>query len=65
MNKDKRTYMIKLQQDLIRSGQFPACTSCEHWNEHREVCEFGGWNQRPPATVIVTGCVNYSAGIPF
>lgn len=30
------------------------CLNCEHWAENSEICNLV--NQRPPASVIVSGC---------
>lgn len=60
---DRRNYEIQMQKSLIASGQFPTCTGCEFWNRNKEVCE--KYNMKPPAEVIVTGCVNYESAIPF
>lgn len=60
---EKRNHEIKLQNHLILSGQFPTCTQCEAWDNDTETCK--QYNMRPPAKVIVTGCVTFEHEIPF
>lgn len=61
----KRTYMMKLQKELILSGQFPSCISCESFNKHTEHCEYMNANAKPPAVIIATGCEVYVNDIRF
>lgn len=48
----------KLQDE----GYLDNCTTCMHWNETKEMCN--KFNQRPPAKVIVQGCLEHQL-IPF
>lgn len=47
------------------SGTFaPNCTKCVNWRESKDQC--GKYNQRPPTSVIVTGCPEFELDeIPF
>lgn len=42
-----------------------SCLNCMHFEEAKELCGFKGYNQRPPARVIVTGCPSHEDEIPF
>ncbi len=58
----QREHIMKLQESLVRSGQIPTCTNCDHFKEG-EIC--WKFDMRPPATVIVIGCVYHMPTIPF
>lgn len=70
----RRENEIKGQDAQINSFAWPCCITCEHWEapKHRktgeplveqETCKL--YEARPPATVILTGCVSYTPFIPF
>lgn len=58
----QREHIIKLQTSLITSGQIPTCTNCDHFKKD-ELC--WKYNMRPPAEVIVVGCLYHMPTIPF
>lgn len=52
---------VEYMQD---KGLLRSCINCEHWiGGKTEMCRLA--NQRPPATVIVTGCAAHTDNIPF
>lgn len=59
----KREHLMKLQESLIKSNQITTCTNCEFWKDETETCE--KYKARPPAKVIVVGCIEHIDGIPF
>ncbi len=70
---NKRQLMIRLQMELILSGQFPSCISCEHWRTRTvigdqdlveiQICT--KYNTTPPPEVIATGCEAYVTDVRF
>ncbi len=44
---------------------FQSCINCKNFNHGKETCDLA--NQRPPAKIIVFGCVQYedNQDIPF
>jgi hypothetical protein len=54
---------IQLHEKMVRHNLLPSCVNCEHWQKKPEVCGFYG--ARPPAEVIVWGCGEWQATIPF
>ena len=61
----KREYFITLQRELINSGAFPTCFSCQSFDRKEEVCVKDGYNGKVPMKIAVTGCVNWVMDIPF
>jgi hypothetical protein len=56
-------HIRKSEQALIDTFNWECCPNCDHWDDGTEMCKkFGA---RPPAKVIVIGCVEYEVGIPF
>lgn len=53
---------LNFTEFLFQQGYFSTCLNCHHWQDKIEMC--GKFNQRPPATVIVSGC-NEHTDIPF
>ncbi|AMW36195.1 hypothetical protein [Xanthomonas phage XAJ2] len=52
-----------LQDVLVKTHDWQTCLNCIHWLKRNELCEkFGG---RPPADIIVTGCIEHDDDIPF
>lgn len=56
-------HVRKSQKALVDTFTWECCPNCEHWDSKTEFC--GKYQMRPPANVIVIGCVDYDAGIPF
>ncbi len=59
----KRQKMIEMQQSLINHEQLTTCTNCDQWSQNHQRCD--KWNAKPPAEVIVVGCIDWTASIPF
>lgn len=53
-----------LMEGFYDAGMFRNCCNCDNWNEKAETCQVAG-GKRPPAKVIVVGCEQHSAIIPF
>lgn len=58
----QREHIIKLQTSLVNSGQLPTCTNCDHFQKDETCWKF---KMKPPASVIVVGCVYHMPTIPF
>lgn len=55
---------LELAEYMRDKGLLRSCVNCEHWSGAKtELCSLA--NQRPPATVIVTGCPAHTDNIPF
>lgn len=63
LHKRQRQQIMDLQESLIHSNQLPTCVNCEHWNNETEECI--KFETKPPAYVIVIGCVEWYGTIPF
>lgn len=60
----KRQLQRQLQLELVRSGEFPSCVSCDMFDSSSETCK--RWdNKRPPVEWLVVGCEEWESDIPF
>lgn len=55
--------IIEFQQKVIEALHWSTCLNCEHWDQKGQRCLH--YEQVPPPRVIVTGCKNWLATIPF
>lgn len=61
---------LDIRSKVIKAGIWKTCTNCLHWapNENKgaaaaEACNI--YKVKPPANVIVVGCVSHEEDIPF
>lgn len=59
----KAELVKEFQDKLIARQYWQSCLNCVHWESQTETCI--QFNARPPAPVIVCGCRDYQADIPF
>lgn len=62
--------LVKELGDVMRKHLDEAtrtCINCERFDEKTEICKFYVPHSRPPARVIISGCVNHKDldDIPF
>lgn len=68
---EKDLIMIEAHKEMINKFVFPSCLNCEHWADNRVGGNSTGtkqcllYNALPPPEVIVYGCPDYLADIPF
>ena len=55
--------VIVFQSKIIAALQWRTCLNCEDWIHDTELCSKA--MQRPPVRVIVNGCEQWIADIPF
>jgi hypothetical protein len=60
--KDRTTLFYAFIDACVAAGYFKNCTGCQEWNADKEMCK--KFNVRPPVSIIVKGCEEYSE-IPF
>lgn len=60
--KDKTTLFYAFIDACEAAGYFRNCLGCQEWDTTKEWCK--KFNVRPPVSVIVKGCEEYSE-IPF
>lgn len=72
IDKQAKQAMIDIRNEVIRQGRWPTCTNCTYWTEVHEVTDelrvyfkCGKYNMFPPEDVIVVGCINHEAEVPF
>jgi hypothetical protein len=61
-SKNKAELRIELQAAMIRTEAWQSCLNCLWWQGDKEC---GKFNAVPPAHVIVNGCRDHEADIPF
>lgn len=55
---------FKLLRDYIEEiPTYSTCLDCEHWDHQGDKCV--KFNMKPPATVIVNKCDDFTPDIPF
>lgn len=54
-----------LHRELIDKYVVKSCLNCGGFDHKAEVCLFYPGNHRPPAQVIVFGCLSWELDIPF
>lgn len=54
---------IEVQNNNIERALWQTCLNCDFWRKDIERCE--KFQARPPAVVIVVGCVHHLDEIPF
>lgn len=54
---------IDVQNDNINYGIWQTCLNCDNFQKDRELC--AKFNAKPPAVVLVVGCVHHMDDIPF
>jgi len=56
-------YMHMLTKKLIKERIITTCLNCDNFDKEQEICKLA--SQRPPASVIASGCVQWVEGLPF
>jgi hypothetical protein len=59
----RANHLIELQAVLITATKWQTCLNCIDWSKDKEICN--RFNARPPAHIIVSGCQDHFADIPF
>jgi len=59
ISEENNLHKALVQQLVVRS-----CLNCENFDEKQETCSLTQ-GKKPPATIVVFGCIQWTQHIPF
>jgi len=62
--RDENVAKLLLQDAVVKARVWNTCINCDSFDKDKEICTHPAHTGRPPAYIIVSGCIDYNY-IPF